>query len=137
MIEDYTELFSAGVRELPRFMGLARAVLRQAAELREAVAELGEAFSFETAAGVQLDLIGGMIGIAREDGQTDEDYRKELKGTLAVWRWDGTNETVREVLEEAYPGENVRMADRMDMTVTVSGGGAFLPVPAGVKVIWE
>ena len=136
MIENYTELFSAGVRELPKFMGVATAVLKQVADLREVVLALGTAFSLESVAGVQLDLIGGMIGIARVDGQTDEDYRKKLKGGLAVWRWSGTNETVREVLEEAYPGESIRMVDNGDMTVTVSGWreGA-LPIPAGVRLI--
>ena len=137
MIVDYKELFSAGVRELPKFMGVAKAALKQVTDLREVIRELGAAFSLETAVGVQLDLLGGMIGIARNDGQTDEDYRKNLKGGLAVWRWDGTNETVRGVLEEAYPGETVTLRDNGDMTVTVNGGGENLPVPAGVRVIWQ
>ena len=137
MIEDYTELFSAGVRELPKFMGIAAAVMKQAMDLREVVRELGAAFSLDSAEGMQLDLIGRMIGIARDDGQTDEDYQRDLKGALAVWRWNGTNETVRETLEEAYPGETVTLRDNGDMTVTVNGGGENVPVPAGVRVIWQ
>ena len=137
MIEDYTELFSAGVRELPKFMCVAAAVLKQVMDLREVVLSLGTAFSLESVAGVQLDLIGGMIGIERGGGQTDEDYRKNLKGGLAVWRWDGTNETVRDVLEETYPGETITVRDNGDMTVTVNGGGENLPIPAGVRVIWQ
>ena len=41
------------------------------------------------------------------------------------------------MLEETYPGETITVRDNGDMTVTVNGGGENMPVPAGVRVIWQ
>ncbi len=133
----YLSLFSAAVRELPRFSMLAQAVLRQAEEMMTIVPETAAAFSVDQAAGVQLDWIGETLGLKRmmTADHSDDSYRDLIKAKLILWRWDGTNESVPGLLEEAFPGQGVRMQDNGDMTVTVEPEQAelVLPVAAGVR----
>ena len=119
--------------------------MRQAEELMGVVREIPEGFSIEAAEGVQLDLIGGAMGLSREDAAdgSDETFRGYIRAKLALWRWDGSNENVGKVLGEGLPGKSILIRDRGDLTVEVSGGidglpgraGNVLPVPAGVKVM--
>ena len=136
---DYLKLFSGAVRELPRFAALAQAVLGQADDFISLIPSLLAAFSVDTAEGVQLDLLGESLGLKRAMARDDSDdsYRDLIKAKLALWRWDGTNESVPGLLEEAFPGQEVRMRDNGDMTVTVKPAQAelVLPVAAGVKII--
>ena len=139
----YIGLLSGFVRGLPRFAGVAEAVMRQAEELMDVVREIPEGFSVEAAEGVQLDLIGGAMGMRREDAAdgSDETFRGYIRSKLALWRWDGSNEGVEKVLEEGVPGMEIGIRDRGDLTVEVIGdveelpGRAeeVLPVPAGVR----
>ena len=99
---------------------------------------LESGFSFASAEGIQLDALGDSAGIPRQEGWDDETYRSVLLRKLKRCRWDGTNETVSDFLEE---GEAFR--DNGDGTVTVHTGPLplpaeeLLPVPMGVKTICE
>ena len=144
MITDFCALFSAAVRELPRFSALAQAILSQAEDLISLIPFLQSAFSVDTAEGVQLDLIGETMGIPRSAAADsfDDSYRDFLKAKLILWRWDGTNESVTSLLAEAFPGQGVTLKDNGDMMVKgVNIGclpgeaGELLPVPAAVNLL--
>ena len=135
-LTDYLALFPGATREKTRFMALAEAVLRQAADLMTLTEQLQSGFSFAAAEGKQLDDIAAAVGLARPAPDcTDGDFRAYLLAKLALWTWDGTNETVPEVLARGLPG--VSLADNSDGTVTVTGDAPdeLLPVPAGISVI--
>lgn len=138
MITDFCALFSAAVRELPRFSALAQAILSQAEDLIALVPVLQSAFSVDTAEGVQLDLIGEAVGVHRSAAAetTDETYRACLKAKMILWRWDGTNESVTSLLAEAFPGQGVTLMDNGDMTVTIYNCSRkdLLPIPVGIKL---
>ena len=132
---DYLSLFPASSRERPRFMALAEAVLRQAADLMSLAAALQPGYSFARAEGTQLDSLAEASGLKRADLGTDvpdDTFRRYVLAKLALWTWDGTNETVPAVLEAACPGSI--LTDNGDGTVTVSGG-CVLPSPAGIGKI--
>ena len=136
----YQSLFSAVVRDHPRFSALAAAILKQAEDLLAVLPSLNLAFYVDTAEGTQLDLLGSTLGIPRSSAAdpSDETYRAALKAKLALWRWPGTNETVPAFLQEAFPGQGVTMTDNGDMTVTANtseADPALLPVPAGVRTL--
>ena len=145
-VQNMLDLLAPFVRTLPRFMGLAEAVLRQAADLQAVIPEMVGAFSLESAVGCQLDQIGQMFGLRREmttagSATTDEAFRSFLKAKLALWRWDGRNETVGAVIQEAFPGLGVKVKDNGNGSVTVTGAGSLpaaagtvLPVPVGIRV---
>ncbi len=131
-LSDYLSLFPASSRERPRFMALAEAVLRQAADLMTLAAALQPGYSFACAEGIQLDCAAEASGLKRADLGTDvpdEAFRRYVLAKLALWTWDGTNETVPAVLEAASPGSI--LTDNGDGTVTVNGG-SVLPIPAGI-----
>ena len=128
-------LFPGASREKARFMALAEAVLRQAADLIPLTAQLQSGFSFASAEGIQLDALAASVGLSRETGMTDEAFRQYLLAKLALWTWDGTNKGVPEVFAAALAG--IREEDNQDGTVTVTPSGIrqdLLPVPAGVRI---
>ena len=139
MNQDYMGLFSGGVRELPRFSAFAREILCQAEELISLVHSLQSAFSVDDAEGVQLDLVGEMMGVPRSAAadSSDDAYRDFLKAKLILWRWDGTNESVSALIAEAFPGQGVTLRDNGDMTVTVehADSESLLPIPAGAALV--
>ena len=142
-LSDYLSLFPASSRERPRFMALAEAVLRQAADLMTLAAALQPGYSFACAEGIQLDSMAEASGLKRADLGTDvpdEAFRRYVLAKLALWTWDGINDTVPAVLEAASPGSI--LTDNGDGTVTINPGGTLpmgvkelFPVPAGVRVI--
>ena len=132
-LNDYLSLFPGASRGHPRFMAFAGAVLRQAADLLPLAAALQSGFSFAAAEGEQLDAIAEAVGLSREYGMTDEDFRAYLLQKLKLWSWDGTNVNAPAVLPEG-----VTETDNRDGTVTVSPAGTrqdLLPIPAGVRAI--
>ena len=133
-ITGYLELFPGATREKTRFMALAEAILRQAMDLMALTEQIQSGFSFAAAEGKQLDDIAAAVGLARPAPDCpDRDFRAYLLAKLALWTWDGTNETVQDVLDLALPG--ARMTDNGDGTVTVTGDRNLVPVPAGIKAI--
>ena len=133
-LNDYMNLFPAFSRENPRFAALAEAVLQQAADLMALVPQLASGFSFSSAEGVQLDVMGESVSIPRQSGWDDETYRNILLRKLKLNTWDGSNETSFSYLEE---GE--MYCDNGNGTITVRTqtplpADGLLPIPIGVKM---
>ena len=134
-LEKMMNLFSPAVRKLPRFSSLAEAVLRQVVDLQAVIPAMEAAFSLDEAVGVQLDLLGDTLRLER-GSLSDEGYRELIRSKLALWRWNGMNETVPSVLAEAFPEQDVSLMDNGDCSVTVNEtiSANLLPVPAGVSL---
>ena len=136
-MQSYLALFPGYTRSMPRFSALAQAVLRQAEDLQALVPQLESGFSFAAAKGIQLDALGESVSLPRQEGWSDETYRAVLLRKLKRCRWDGTNETVPDFLEE---GETFTDNDNGTVSVHTQAplplpAGELLPVPMGVKVI--
>ena len=131
---DWISLFPSYVREKPKFMALAEALLRQVSDLAALVPMVASGFSVGSAVGIQLDVLGNSFSIPRQEGWDDETYRSVLLRKLKRYTWDGTNETSFRFLEE---GETFK--DNDNGTVTVGTGtlplpaNELLPIPIGVK----
>ena len=137
-------MFPGASRSKPRFMALAEAVLKQVTDLLPLVSSLGPGFSFASAEGVQLDQLAASVGLSRADSSggphaSDEVFRAFLLAKLALWQWNGMNETVPALLGNVLPG--CSQADQVNGTVraTVNGSlpaeaGKLFPVPAGVRI---
>ena len=140
---EWLSLFPGASRDRPRFMALAEAILRQAADLAALTVQVQAGFSFGKAEGIQLDQIAEAIWLNRRDigaDVPDETFRQYLLAKLALWTWDGTNKTVPEVLGIALPGST--QTDNGDGTVTVSMTGSLpvetrevVPIPIGIGII--
>ena len=55
---DYRDCFGSAVRGMPRFMGLAEAVLAQVNDLISLITAMPGSFSLDLAEGVQLEQVG-------------------------------------------------------------------------------
>ena len=133
-LQDYLSLFPAYTRSRPRFAALAEAILRQTVDLITLARSIAPGFCFANAVGVQLDALGGSVGIPRQEGWDDETYRSVLLRKLKIWTWDGMNGSVPDFLAA---GETFK--DNGDGSVTVTTGplplpaNELLPIPMGVK----
>ena len=129
----YTDFFSPVHTLKPRFMALAEAVLGQVTDLAVLFEEA--AFSLETAEGFFLDTLGEISGVGRTTpGMSDTDFREYLRQMIALHHWDGTNGSLRETLDQAFPDENAVIVDNMDGTVT---SNVDFPCIAGVREVSE
>ena len=126
---------------------LAEVVLRQVTNLAALTAVMQSGFSVASAEGIQLDALAAASGLDRTDTSygsacTDAGFREYLLAKLALWTWNGTNESVPDVLHAVLTGS--RQADHGDGTVTLYPGEALpvpakelFPVPAGVRAVME
>ena len=132
----YLSLFPAYVREMPRCMELAGALLRQVTDLAVLVNSFNSGFSVGSAVGVQLDSLGKSFSISRQEGWDDETYRSVLLRKLKRFAWDGTNETAFDYLMDVET-----FKDNDNGTVSAGTGplplpaSELLPVPIGVKAV--
>ena len=129
---DYLGMFPSASRSKVRFMGMAAALLGQVTDLMDVAAGINGAFSVSSAVGAQLDALGEFFAIPRQYGWNDLTYREYIRKKLEIWRWDGTNSTVRDVLA-GQPG--AQMIDNGDGTVIVRPGSGVFPVPIGIQKI--
>jgi len=137
-LNDLLNLFPPYSRTLPRFMGLASAVLSQVADLAAVVGQMGTAYSPVGAEGLQLDALGATLGLTRPlvngNPADDEVYRQYMQKKLTLWQWDGTNETAIQTAQVNFPG--IVFSDNSNGTVSASEGTKeLLPVPAGIRKI--
>ena len=136
---DYMTLFPSASRNMPRFSALSQAVLSQVNDLVAIIAILPEAYSVTGAVGDQLDALGKSLMFSRPEGLSDEQYRSYLQIKLALYTWDGSNESAQRLMARYLPG--VSICDNCDGTITVTDALArvvdegLYPVPAGVRTI--
>lgn len=126
--------------------------------------QLNSDFDIELAVGVQLDMIGEIVGQSRTLGFTPSDpayppvlydddlYRRVLKSRIALNHWDGQLGSIQEKWLSIFPGTNITIVDNQDMTITVSVTGymdelikemiendMIIPRPQGVMLnyVWS
>ena len=132
-------LFPSASRNLPRFSALAEAVLSQVNDLQAVIAAFSSAYSVQYAVGDQLDAIGASFMLPRQEGMSDADYRTYLFAKLALFTWDGSNDSAQALLTRFFPGSTI--CDNCNGTVTVhpvsimQSAQKIYPLPAGVRAI--
>ena len=113
-------------------MALAEAVLSQVMDLVPLITSLQSGYSFASAEGIQLNAIAEALGLKRDPGMADVEFRQYLLNKLTLWTWDGTNEGIPAVLPAG-----VTESDNGDGTVSVIPVGTqtdILPIPAGIRM---
>ncbi|CCS30263.1 DUF2612 domain-containing protein [Salmonella enterica] len=151
----YTDLITNYHAGKPLFYQHVDLSTRPLTDVSTSLKSLITAFDIDTAAGVQLDIIGEWIGRKRivsvpisgiyfsfdtdglgwdqgvwqgpfdpDSGYTalsDETYRVILKAKIAINNWDGTNDSLPQILDTALAGSGLRMqiVDNQDMTISI------------------
>lgn len=118
--------------------------------------EIPNAFDIDNAVGMQLDVLGEIVGRGRElafqpsEGEPvldDTNYRIALKAKIAQNQWDGTIPAIYEIWGNLFPDIGLSVVDNQDMTMSalidgqmdqviteMVASGYIIPKPAGVRL---
>lgn len=155
---DYLGKITSAHCNRPKYMAWLSSLVGVLVDHGELALAMPDDFGLETAVGVQLDVIGALVGADRKlpfspsSGSaylSDANYRRYIKSKILFNNWNGTNETLPSLWQAAYPRINMTYVDGMDgtMTVTLTGdvsalmqemiqAGILIPVPAGIRLVY-
>lgn len=154
--EQYENLIPSKNYVKTNFMRYVDMVLELGTDFGSLLDNMDFAFDIDNAAGVQLDVIGELVGLKRlltyaptTDTRlmTDEEYRAMLKLKIARNVWNGTNQGAQDIYKALnFDGAAIYLADNQDMSVYLHIEGTIahrlaeiisstdgLVVPAGVR----
>lgn len=152
----YRDLITSEYRLAPHFMAWLEAGLTAMNDAQPTAEELISAFDLDHAKGIQLDILGRILGRARtinfnpESGSAvldDDTYRMMLRAKIVWNTWDGTITALYDLWGELFPDNQLIIADNQDMTMDVLFVGDFtdleseiitngyiIPKPEGVRI---
>ena len=151
----YLQLITSEYQSAPNFMAYAAALLKYLDDLSQLLLQMQIAFDLDQAVGVQLDVLGTIIGQSRQmtfqpsNGVSptldDTTYRLLLRARIVQNQWDGTIDSLQTVWQSLFPGGRIIVQDGQNMTATIILVGSFtsitedlirngliVPRPAGV-----
>lgn len=156
MIEEYLNIITSEHRGQPRYIAMLTAYLSKLQHVVNVLKAWDVHFHLEDAEGVQLDLLGEIIGRKRilnfqpegYSARLDDDmYRLILKAKILQNQWDGTIQGIQQLFKSVFPDQTLVLIDHQDMTMqaTVVGladplqvqllnHGYILPKPEGVRL---
>lgn len=112
--------------------------LRISDDISNCLASVPVAFDLDFAIGVQLDILGQLIGASRSvpfqpsGGVSpildDKTYRILLKATIANNTWDGTIGSLYPIWNDLFPGGRIAIIDNQNMTATIIMTGTFTSI---------
>ena len=153
----YLNLIPSQYRLQPKFMKWLEAGIQKLQDSNSTAQEIISNFDLDTATGVQLDIIGKLIGRSRQldfrprtevsSILDDTSYRLLLKAKMVWNQWKGTLPELYNAWQEIFPNGNLLILDNQDMSmdVIVSGdfsvlekdliyNGLVVPKPEGVRI---
>lgn len=126
-VKEYLDLITSQYRLKPKFIAWLSAALNKVNDGMNLCDTLPADFNIDTAVGVQLDVLGQIIGRSRRlpfnpatGGSSilsDDDYRIALKAKIAINNWDGTIPGMYAVWDAAFPDAQLQIIDNQDMTM--------------------
>jgi hypothetical protein len=151
-ITRYLSLITSEHSDKPRFRSMLTAVLDKI----DIGVDVDKAFDLDNAVGIQLDILGQILGLSRyltfqpSDGTSsvlsDGDYRSLLKAKIILNQWNGELDTLTDAIQKWNPSVYFVVKDNQDMTVDILAigtnelqkelisNGYVVPKPAGVKI---
>ena len=158
----YMNLVTSEYAESEKFNAMLWAFLDKFVQTTELLSDMagGAMFNLEYASGDQLDKLGSLVNLTRElpisnpdiPSILDDDmFRKVIKAKILSNHWDGTNEGLRNILTQMFPGVAFEILDNQDMSMSVliidpeanptdialMLNGFILPKPVGVNISYQ
>lgn len=157
MSTEYLNLVTSQYRNSPNFINWLTATLEKLNNITDAAGDLNSAFDITSAIGLQLDVIGAIVGQSRIVGfeptdksspiLNDDIYRVLLKAKIVKNQWSGQVADVDALWQLLFPEGAVIIEDEQNMSIIVSVGGKLtlterdlviegymVPKPEGVQV---
>jgi hypothetical protein len=155
-LQTYLNLIPSPNNLAQNFMDWVQAIGQLYIDQQTCIAALIQAFNIDTAVGVQLDIIGQLVGVSRilnftpSNGVSptliDAEYQTILYAQILKNFWNGTTGQVYSFWQQYLPQFPITIIDNQDMTMTVwiagmsglqqelTANGYYVPKPAGVLV---
>jgi len=131
----YLSLVAPQYQNSPRMLAWLTALLTPIDDLFQAAVNLEVAFDIDWAEGVQLDVLGQIVGASRtvdfqpSNGVSpvldDDTYRILLKAKVAQNHWDGRIASLQAIWKDLFPGGTIGIVDHQNMSIDVTLSGAF------------
>ena len=113
----------------PKFLEWLRTNVETVSDSERAVLSYDYEFDIDNAIGIQLDMIGDIVGRKRlldfqpRDGShprlNDDMYRIVLKAKIGINHWDGTFPSMYGLWQNLFPEYKIFIQDNQDMTMAV------------------
>lgn len=136
-VDYYLKKITSAHHDKPKYIEWLNVLLECVIDFRNLMASIPRAFSVNNAVGVQLDVVGLIVGVSRTsahmaeeggDGLSDEDYRRLIKAAILKNGWNGQAESLQALWQTIYPEIQLSYLDNLDMTVTIHCRGDISPV---------
>jgi hypothetical protein len=119
----------------PKMLAFLRVLLQYVDDVSQCIATFNKAFDVDFAVGVQLDVVGSIVGAARRVGfqpsggvspvLDDDTYRIFIKARIALNQWDGNIDSLQPIWQTLFQGGTIIIVDGQDMTAEIILTGAF------------
>jgi hypothetical protein len=156
-VSDYTALVTSQYQNSTKYLAWLSANLQYYEDITDCADTFIDAFDIDLAIGVQLDMIGVVVGCSRTVNfqpsnsvspiLDDDTYRILLKATILGNQWDGKIDSLATAWSSLFPGGTIVIDDTqlMEMNITVIGSlssilldlinnGYIVPRPEGVLI---
>jgi hypothetical protein len=153
----YENLITSEYRLQPHFMAWVDAGIDALNDMQNTAENIIQAFHIDSAIGVQLDVLGVILGCSRiinfepSDGSSqtldDDSYRLLLKAKIVQNQWDGKITSLYTMWADLFPDTELLLIDNQDMSMNVLIIGNFsalekdfishgyiIPKPEGVRI---
>lgn len=153
----YKNLITSEYRLSPKFMAWLEGGLKAANDTNASAESIIAAFDIDNAIGMQLDILGILIGRKRtvdfqpKAGMSpvldDSNYRLALKAKIIWNQWKGTLPEIQDAWSNLFPNGYIIIFDNQDMTMDalivgdfsqmekdLIDNGYIIPKPAGVRI---
>lgn len=139
LLDGYRRLLTSEYKTRPRLTSWLLWLLSEGLTYKNTVQEFLDAFNLDTAEGVQLDIIGRIVGVDRllsfhpvsgdSPLMNDSTYRMVIKAKIIQNTWKGTLDDLYEAWAVLFPEVRYfQIQDLQDMTYNVVIMGAFTPL---------
>lgn len=134
----YLSLITSEYQNSPNFLAFLQSFVQKFDDITSLLYMFDFDLQIDQAKGVQLDLIGTIVGANRTvDFQPrggvspvldDATYRLLLYATIARNNWNGQIGSMQPIWSQLFPGGRIIVVDGQDMTVVVTMSGSFTSI---------
>lgn len=128
MLDKYLSLITSEHYNKPKFTQWMTAALTKGTGTSEVMTNLPDDFDLDRAVGLQLDVIGQLVGVKRmlnfqpSSGSAvldDATYRLVIRAKIAQNQWDGTMAGLETIWKAVLPNDILIAFDNQDMSMTI------------------
>lgn len=131
----YLNILTSEYRPTIQFNRWLTSILNISQDISNCLQFITSYFDLDFAIGVQLDILGTLIGVGRvvpfqptggiSPVLNDDTYRILLKATIANNQWDGKQGSLYPIWSQLFPGGQIVIIDNQNMTADILMTGSF------------